>query len=264
MSSRPRPATLAPGGPSTPSRALHNRAEHLETAAIPSTRTPRSRVRRNSLVQSTLPQPGQIGDRRTGSGQHDEVGVGDICGPGRKPHCDIGLQPQRVNVGEVADPRQPHRADPKRVLHGARPPGDIEPSSESSQTSGLHGNTPSTGRPVSRAISRLAGPRATVTAELVHHEPGNQPLIGGRQERHRSIERGLEPTAVDIANHQHGHPRTPSQAHVHVVMCPEVDLRRAPRTLADNDVNPARKIRIRGESGLGERAPAASELRSGD
>ena len=156
-----RPATLAPGGPSTPSRFIHNRAEHLETAAIPSTRTPRSRVRRNSLVQSTLPQPGQIGDRRTGSGQHDEVGVGDICGPGRKPHCDIGLQPQRVNVGEVADPRQPHHADPKRVLHGARPPGDIEPVFGVQQTSGLHGNTPSTGRPVSRAISRLAGPSRT-------------------------------------------------------------------------------------------------------
>ena len=200
-SSSPSPSTCVPGRPSTPSRSAIARPEHLEAAADPQHRPTRGGVREHGPVQPARAQPGEVGDGRPRAGQHDEVGVGERARVGGEDHVEVRLQPERVDVGEVADPRQPDDR------HPAAPPPDRRPSrssasSESSHSVGSHGSTPNTRRPVSAHSSSQPGrEQRGIAAELVDHEARDQRLVLGREQRDGAEHRGEHPAAVDVADH---------------------------------------------------------------
>ena len=77
---------------------------------------PRRPRRAHGVGEPGLPQPARSATVARVPGSDDEVGVGQLLGPGREPDEDAGLGGQRVEVGEVGQPRQPHHRDPQDVL----------------------------------------------------------------------------------------------------------------------------------------------------
>ena len=73
---------------------------------MPSSWLARRDMRQHRAVQASRPQPGQVGDRRAGARQHDQVGVAQRAGIGGEHDIQVGFQTQRVDIGEVADPWQ--------------------------------------------------------------------------------------------------------------------------------------------------------------
>ena len=66
-------------------------------------------------ARPVLAQPAQVGHRGPAAGQDDQVSRGDLGRAGGVADDDRRLGRERVGVGEVADPRQPHHRDPQRV-----------------------------------------------------------------------------------------------------------------------------------------------------
>ena len=99
------------------------------------------------------------------------------------------------------------------------------------------GSTPSTGRPVrpvsirSPGASRPGSPR-----NLLMTNPLIRAWSAGLQQGERPVQGGEHATPVDVPDHDDGQPGRPGQPHVGDVGVPEVDLRRAARTLADDHV----------------------------
>ena len=90
--------------------------------------------------------------RRAGAGQHDQVGVGERAGVGREDDVEVGLEPERVDVGEVADPRQPDHRDLAAPVARVGPPAvEVE---------GVLGVEPEVGVPRQHAVHPPAGQRA--------------------------------------------------------------------------------------------------------
>jgi hypothetical protein len=58
-------------------------------------------------VEPAGAEPGQVGDGGAGARQDEQVGVGDIARRGREDDIERGLEAERVEVREVADPGQP-------------------------------------------------------------------------------------------------------------------------------------------------------------
>jgi hypothetical protein len=197
-------------------------------------------------------QPAEVGDRGAGAGQHDEVGVGQFLGGGREAHQHAGLGGQRVEVGEVGQPRQPGDGDPQHFL-AVRRAGGGDAGWDAEGVLDVHRRT---GQPGQHAERRPAGERGEllqpgreqpdVAAELVHQEARDEPLVGRRHERHRAVEGREDPAAVDVADDDHGQPGRGGQAHVGDVVGAQVDLGGGAGALADDDVEPGPQV---GEAG---------------
>ena len=63
-----------------------------------------------------------------------------------------------------------------------------------------------------------------VTAELVDHEPGDEPLVIGFEHRDRAVQMGQQPAAVDVADQDDGQVRGTGQPHVRHIGCAQIDL----------------------------------------
>ena len=242
-------------------------AQHLEATADAEHRRRRApRGRRTASASPLFPQPGEVGDRRPGAGQHDHVGGGAAtAGRSTKVDLEARLEAQRVEVGEVADPWEPHHGDaqprPGAGSVGAGRSRTDSESSESSHRPGSHGSTPRNGRPVTFSTMSSAGPQqAGVAPELVDHQPGDQRLVGLLEQREGAVHGREHPATVDVADQQRRHPGVPRQPHVDVVVRAQVDLGRAAGSLADHDVEAAGQVVERRVRRRGERRPGAGEL----
>ena len=102
-----------------PGRALHPvgvgdlAAEHLEATADAEHHTASRGVVPHGVGQPLLAQPRQVGDRRPAAGQYDDVGCGQRPWVGHEGHLEARFEAQRVDVGEVADPWEPHHRHPQ-------------------------------------------------------------------------------------------------------------------------------------------------------
>ena len=238
-SSSPRPASSAPATPSTPAGSTIRRPSIWKPPQIPSTgrpaaawsRTARSSPRERSQARSA--SVARVPGSTTRSAPASARGVGG------EDDVDARLDAERVDVGEVGDPREPYDGDPQpRLVLGW--PADrrrSSASSESSQRSGCHGSTPYTSRPVSAAeLVESRAEQVDVAAELVDHEARDQRLVRRVQQRHRAEHRREDAAAVDVADHDRRDRAVLRQPHVDVVAGPQVDLRRAARALDDDEV----------------------------
>ena len=248
------------GAPAALHRVVDRPAQHLEAAADAEQRPSGGGVRPDRVGQAGLPQPGQVGDCRLGAGEHHQVGGGQF---GRldgeaDPHTRLGRE--GLHVGGVADPRQPDHCDVEPV--GA--PGRGRAAEHPPVRERVLRVEPQVQRPRHHPVRRAAGdpaqhvqPRleqAAIAPELVHHEPGQQRLIGRVEQGDGAEHRGEHAAPVDVADHDRGQPGLPRQAHVDVVAVAQVDLGGAARALADHHVvlGPQlgqRRVRRGGEPG---------------
>ena len=257
---QPEPGGRGTRGPLDPVRVGHGRPEHLEPAADPEHGTTARGVGGDRVRETGLPQPGQVGERRPGAGEHHHVGGREVAGLVDEAHPDAGLEAQRVDVGEVADPRQHHHGDPERVGLGS---GRPDPVPERQRVLGVQPQVRQPGqhaqhRPAGELLERAEpGPeQAEVAAELVDHEAGHQRLVLGVEQGERAVHGGEDAAAVDVADEHRRDRAVPGQAHVDEVVRPEVDLGRAAGPLADHDVVAGGEVVVRRERRLGERRPA--------
>ena len=243
--------------------------EHLEPAADSEHGTAGRRMGGDGAIKTSEPKPREVGDRGPRPRQHEEIHAGDRARIGEPRHLDARLETEGVDVGEVADPREPHDADCQRPV-----PTDIAALTARCEVEGVLGVEPDVGAPRKNAVRRAPGQfgqplnarleKVVVTAELVDDEPGDQTLVVRIQECDRAEKRCENTAAVDVSHDDDWHVRVPSEAHVRVVASTKVDLGRASRALADHDVEARRKIVEGGERGGGEVRPAADEFRRRD
>ncbi len=198
--------------------------------------------------QPGVAQPGQVADRGPRPRHDDQIRVGQLLGPVGQPHHHPRLGRQRVEVGDVRQPGQPHGGDPQR-LGAERRQRRPRPRLQVERVLGVQ---PQVAPPRQHAEHRPAGqvgehpqPRFEqpgVAAELVDHEPGDEALVLGREHGQRPEHRREHPAAVDVADHDHRQVRGPGQAHVGQVAVAQVDLGRAARALADDHVEPGPQL----------------------
>ena len=93
-------------------------AEHLKTSADTQHHATGAGVADHRLGQPSRAHPREIGDGGLGPGDHYDVHVGQVGGFGDPPHQHAGLTGQRLDIGRVGDPRQPHRTDPQPLSAG--------------------------------------------------------------------------------------------------------------------------------------------------
>src|SRR3954454_2773690 len=65
-------------------------------------------MREDGTDEAALTHPFQVRDRRARAGKHHQRGVREVAGIGDEDDVEVGLEAERVDVGEVADPRQPY------------------------------------------------------------------------------------------------------------------------------------------------------------
>ncbi len=101
--------------------------------------------------------------------------------------------------------------------------------------------------------------RPHVAPKLIDHETGQQPLILGREQRDRAVQRREDAATIDVPGHDHRDLAVPCQAHVDEVALTQVDLGRAAGAFADHDVEFGPQLVERGERGIGEDRPSLRE-----
>ena len=184
------PEPLGPGArlPLDAVRVRDRAAEHLEAAADPEHRPaapPRApRSRRRGRARAARP-----GRRRWPGCRAARRGPRRRAPAGRtRTRRRARLEPERVDVGEVADPRQPHHRDlgsrPPAAASAAGRPGRARPRCRATGP-GSQGSTPSTGRPVSRSSVSQARARAGPTSprNLLTTNPPISAWSAGVEER---------------------------------------------------------------------------------
>ena len=139
-----------------PVRVRDRPAEHLVPAADAEHGPPRRDVAMDRGVEPARAQPRQICDRGPGTGDDQQVRVRDVTGAAGEHHVDVWLRPERVDIGEVADPRQPQHRDLQARLR-ARGPSPV-------QVEGVLGIQPEV-RAARAARRRTAGRSAARSAE---------------------------------------------------------------------------------------------------
>ena len=233
----------------TPGAGLHlvldDRAEHLVAPA--DTNDPESvRIGRRAgerAIQALPPQPLQVVHGGPRSGQHDEVGVGQVSGPGRPAQLGGRLQHKRVQVGRIGQVRQAHHGDPHRPVGALAWLGALRPRGRRIP---VRSRRPPPRRPqvqrVLHAEHRLLaqvrqhpqhgqpGPllqvpdrrveQRDVAAHPVEHEAlqaRSQPL---RQQRPRPVGRSEGTAPVDVDDEHRGDPGRRSQRQVDDIAVP--------------------------------------------
>ena len=196
----------------------------------------------NNVGKARLPQPGQIIHCGLRAGQYDEVGFVKLGRLDGEPHPDSRLGGQRLGVGRVGDPRQPHHRDPQplRPMRRTRPTEHpavrervlrVEPQLRLERQHPVRRAPGHRGEHLQPGLEHLR--RA---AEPVDDKAGDERLVG-RVEHGERAEQGREHAApVDVTHHDGGQVRRPGQAEVDVVVGPQVDLGGAARALTDHRV----------------------------
>ena len=90
-----------------------------------------------------------------------------------------------------------------------------------------------------------------IAPEFVHDQTPHPRALRGGEEHHRPVELGKHPAPVNVAREQHRRVHKLRKAHVHNVVFPEVDLRRAARAL-DHDHVVLRRETFIGRQDLGD------------
>ncbi len=263
----PHPRRQQPKPGSTPARRLDRVVdlgrEHLITPTDPQDRAPCRRPSHQGVGQPALPQPLQIGHRGPAPRQHDEVRMLDVGGLGGGEHIDPWLRRDGVQIGGVGDPRQPDRRDPQRPGSPRQPrplreserilrvePHLVQPRDNS--------EAPQPGSP-----GQLVEPgvkHRLVAAELVDEIPRQQRPIRVVDDPPVAEDRRQHPAAIDVADEQRGQSEPPRQPEVDVVTRPQVDLRRRPGPLADDQLVSSRQHGIRLVCRVSQPRPPADVL----
>lgn len=110
------PVDLRPRSALDTLRVRDGATEHLEAAADPQHGATRGGVPQHGIGQASLAQPGEVGDRGPGPGQHHEVDAVEVMGLRREDEVDPGLDAESVDVGEVADAGQADDRDAQGVV----------------------------------------------------------------------------------------------------------------------------------------------------
>ena len=247
----PHPRRQQPKPGSTPARRLDRVVdlvgEHLITPADPEDRPPRSRPLSQGIGQPEPTQPLQVGHRGPAPRQHDEVRMLDVGGLGGGEHIDPRLRRDGIQVRGIRDPREADRRNPQRP----GPPRQPRPLGEGQRILGVqphlveprdNSEAPQPGSP-----GQLVQPgveHGLVAAELVDHIPRQQRPIRVIDDPPVAEDRRQNATAIDVADEHDGQPEPLRQTEIDVVARPQVDLRRRPGPLADDQV-----VR-RGEHGI--------------
>ena len=195
-------------------------------------------------------------------GSDHEVGARDVGRRAREAHRDAGLGGQRVDVGEVADPAQAHDRDLERVRPAAAPgPRARRPRARASPRRRAtarrrQGSTPSVGRPVSapqRARGRAARMRRS-PRNLLMTKPAIERLVVRLEQRQRAEQRRRTRRRGRCRRRRTtGRSAAAGEAHVGEVAVAQVDLGRAARALADDDVEARAQVGERVEHDLAQR-----------
>ena len=182
---------------------VHGPAEHLEAAADPEHHPATRGVRAHRPVEPVLAQPTQVVEGGAGAGEDDDVGVRERAGVADEGDLDVGLEAQRVDVGDVADPGQHHHRDPQprpsahRVVAGPGLQGErvlgVEPEPA---LPGQHAEDRAAGQPFHGAQAGLEQPH--VAAELVHDVARDQRLVGRVEQGQRAVQGREHSAAVDV------------------------------------------------------------------
>ncbi len=223
--------------------------QQLVAAADAENRIAGGGARDQSTVQRCFAQPREILDRRLRAGNHHQVGAGDVHRRAREAHAHPGLARERVEVGEVAHPAQPHDGDVEAPVlsldvHPGRPDRERVLGVDAQM---LDPRQHAEHRATSQAGDLLEprGEDGVVPAELVDDEACDVALVLGRERRDRAQERREDAAAVDVADEDHRYAGGPREAHVRQVRRAQVDLRGAAGSLADDDVVARPQVRQR-------------------
>ena len=159
----------------------------------------------------------------------DEEGieVGEVRQAGQAQHHHVELLGARSRPGSSGQ-GPPH---PVQGVLGI----EHQPGHEGQHAQGGHA---ATGFELVHGVAEQEG----IAAEHVDDEGSDAPaeLLG--QHGHRAVEMGEDATPVDVADHDRRDAGAGGQAQVHDVVVEQVDLGRAPGTLADHHVEPAAQI----------------------
>ena len=188
----------------------------------------------------------------------------DNIGVSGHGHGHAGFRRQRIHVGGVGHPREPNDGDVQGLILVRATGG---PPCHRQRVFGVDPHVVQPGqRPEDRSSGQVAkvlqGRRqqTRVAAELVDHPSGHECLILRTQEGQRA-EHGCEhPAAVDVAHDHDGEACVAGQTHVHVVVRPQIDLSRAPRSLGDDDVEARAQIVERTKRGVSENGSVESSI----
>ena len=248
-------------------RVARSGAEHLGAAADPEHRATGARVLEDRGVEPAGAQPGQVGDGRAGPGQHHQVGADQVARRGGEEDVEVGLEPERVDVGEVADPRQPDDRDPEHAVavcapgdrrgrgrprSRARAPGaTAAPRTSAVRSAGSARRCP--GASSDRSPRNLLATNPAISAWSAGSSSATVPNSAAN-----SPPRSMSPTTTV------GRSGVPGQAHVHVVAGAQVDLGRAAGALGDDHVVPAGQVVVRRVRRLGEVPAPALPVGRGD
>ncbi len=97
-------------------RVVDATAEHLVSAADPEHRPASGRAGPQCRVQASAAQPGEVRHGRASPRDDHKIGVDQVRGPGGEGYGHAGLGPQRVDVGDVGQSRQPDHRYPQEFL----------------------------------------------------------------------------------------------------------------------------------------------------
>ena len=211
-------------------------SQHLIAAADAHHRAAGGGVLEDGGLHAALPQPAQIVHGVLGAREHHQIRVPQLPGGGDIAEGD-GLHPlQGIEVGEVGQAGQAHHRD----VHQAHLAGVPQPGGQGVLV--VHIHVQHGDNPQHRLAGELlqlpqAGPENVhIPPEFVDNQAADQLLLVGLQQLHRAVEGGEHAPPVDVPRQEHRGVGQLGHAHVDEVVLLQVDLRRAPRPLDDDDV----------------------------
>ena len=187
-------------------------------------------------LKATLPEPQQVRHGVFGAGQDHQVRLPEFA---RLAYIADGHPLHRLQGPEVGEVRKPGQADDGDIDELGRAAGeplgqavlivDIQPHIGHHPR---HGNVDEV-----LQLSKAGGQNALVPPKLVDDDALDHGALLLVEKGHGAVQLGEHPAPVDVPHQQHGGFGGPGHAHVHEhVVVLQVDLRRAPRPLDDDDV----------------------------
>ena len=227
--------------------------QHLQTAADAHHPAAVAQMALQGRAPTALAQPLQVAASVLRARQDDEVGWRDRVGGADVAKVDARMQPQRVEVGVIADPRNrrdDHAQRVDRVIRGdrrcARQP--VLGLQVQSLDEGQYPECRSARTLAQHVEARLQ--QRGVAAEAVDDEAARTGAFGRGQQLERADELGEHAAALDVAHQEHRAVDRLGETHVGDVVLAQVDLGRTAGPLDQDHVVVGGEARVRGEGGL--------------